>query len=117
MKNICHSESKFNSETSAGKLHRVAWMDLDCWGDLKPYKVVWTDDLYATSYCVRTDTYPVLWAWFWVLFRLWESIKVIDVAGDSLGVVWGFWECEKRCSRSVARRIWKLIKQIRIGLG
>ena len=50
--------------------------------------------LYRSVYFVRTDTYPLVWLQWWVVFRIEESRRLTELAIMYILETWGFTKCE-----------------------
>ncbi|QLE47958.1 hypothetical protein FD724_07390 [Nostoc sp. C057] len=68
------------------------------------YKVVYSSKARFTVTCVRTDVYPLSWVYWWVYFRLKESLRLCEAFLVFLLEIWGLAET-KDCMRASWRDI------------
>ena len=62
--------------------------DPSYWAQGFRYVPVWEDERQSLVFCVRSDDYPLLWVWFWVIFRLRDTFELIDVFMFRLTAIW-----------------------------
>ena len=68
------------------------------------YKVVRSSETRFTVTCVRTDVYPLFWVYWWVYFRLEESLRLCESFMVFLLEIWGLAET-KDCIKASWRDI------------
>jgi hypothetical protein len=56
------------------------------------YKQVWGDQMRMTATCVRTDVYPLFWIYWWVYFRVKETLKFTKTWFICVLGIWGLAE-------------------------
>lgn len=56
------------------------------------HKQVWGDQMRMTATCVRTDVYPLFWIYWWVYFRIKETLKLTARCFVYVLEVWGLAE-------------------------
>lgn len=73
------------------------------------YKIVRSNRMRITATCCRTDIYPLFWVYWWVYFRLQESLLLCESFMVFLLEIWGLAET-KDCMKAS----WRDIKIFRV---
>lgn len=55
-----------------------------------PIKVIAYESFSNVAICCRTDAYPLLWMWYWIAYRMQETLRLTSMWIVMVGMVWGF---------------------------